>query len=298
MSNLVQPAGRQLEAGREVSRLVTLLDEGLHLVEGEDLAHPVGELAGNKRGVLAERLGGIARFPAAAILQGLGEVPVIERGVGLDAGCQQRVDQPVVEVESLGIGGAASLGKHARPGDREAIGVGPHRLHQRHVFLVAVEVIDADLASRAVPDAAGLLREGVPDRGAAPGFVRGALDLVGRGRGAPAEALGESRGRPARPRGRAGGGMGRSSGRRGQGRGARRGQERAAAGEIEGHGAGRLRSVIDRTKASRVPFRPVRAGFVLRCFRCSARRRTAATSRRRRRTGAPTGLDRSRSGWC
>ena len=68
MADLVQPRERQLEAGGEVAGLMALLHEGLHLVDSEDLAHAIGQPAGDVRRVLAERLGGVARFPAAAIL--------------------------------------------------------------------------------------------------------------------------------------------------------------------------------------------------------------------------------------
>ena len=52
------------------------------------------------RGVVGEASAVVARRPAAAVLQRLRQVPVVQRGPRVDARGQQRVDQPVVEVEA------------------------------------------------------------------------------------------------------------------------------------------------------------------------------------------------------
>ena len=50
-------------------------------------------------GVVGEPLRGVAVQPAAAAVEGEGEVPVEAGEPRLDAGLQQLVDEPVVEVE-------------------------------------------------------------------------------------------------------------------------------------------------------------------------------------------------------
>src|SRR5262249_4708287 len=120
-----------------------------------------------------------------------------ERGIGLDAVREQLVDQAIVEIQPLGIGRAAALRKHARPGDREAVRLDAERLDQLHVFLVAVIVLVGAIAIAVVADLAGGVRKRVPDRGPAAVFIDRALDLVGRGRGAPDKALGKGRRREA-----------------------------------------------------------------------------------------------------
>src|ERR671935_280583 len=70
--------------------------------------------------VCDERLRGCALGPAAGILERLRSVPVEERRERLDLVRKQLVDEPVVEVESRVIDLAPSVGKHARPRDREA----------------------------------------------------------------------------------------------------------------------------------------------------------------------------------
>ena len=165
------------------------------------------ELRGDDGGIVGERVGRVALLPAAQGLQLLRQVPVIKRGPGLDAFGQQLVDQPVVEVEALRIERAAAVGKDARPGDREAIGAGAHRLHQGDVFLVAMEMVDRDVAGAAVGRLAALAREHVPDRDTAAVLERRALDLIGRRGGAPKKPLRE-------PGRRSSGGRGNSIGRR------------------------------------------------------------------------------------
>ena len=63
-------------------------------------------------------------------------------------------------------------------------------------------VVAGDVAGVAVDDGAGLVREAIPDRLAAPVLARRALDLVRRGRGAEPEPGGQPVGRPRQRSGR------------------------------------------------------------------------------------------------
>ncbi len=94
-------------------------DEGAAegLVERDPAVHPVTEPGGDHPGVLGEPLSRLAYPPAAPVRQGLGEVPVVEGGGGGDAGGQQLVDEPVVEVEPRRVGGAGAGRLDTRPGD-------------------------------------------------------------------------------------------------------------------------------------------------------------------------------------
>ena len=73
-------------------------------------------------GVVGEALGGVARRPAAGVLEHLGQVPVVERDDRLDAGCEELVDEASVEVQARLVDGARARRQDARPGDAEAIG--------------------------------------------------------------------------------------------------------------------------------------------------------------------------------
>src|SRR6516162_5967186 len=89
---------------------------------------------------------------------------MIESGERLDAGRLQLVYHTAVEVEPLWIGPARALRKDARPGDREAIGIGADFLHQRNILLVPVVVIVSDVAGVVVLNVARSMGVGVPDR--------------------------------------------------------------------------------------------------------------------------------------
>ena len=148
---LIEPRRRQLEAGRENALAVAVTDEDVGFVEGEEAPDAIAEPRGDIAGVIGERLGGLAPFPAAKpVLQGLRQVPVIERDVGGDSVREQRIDEAVVEVEALRIGRADAVGKDARPRNREAVGARAERLHERDVLLVAMIMVDRDVAGVAV----------------------------------------------------------------------------------------------------------------------------------------------------
>jgi hypothetical protein len=162
------------------------------LVQRDEQRHPVPERGGHDAGVLPEALRGRPCRPAARVLQGLREVPVVEGDGRGDPRGQQRVDQRRVERQPLVVDGAERVGGHLRgdpgPGHREPVRRQTQGGHERDVVGVAVVVVVGDVAGVAVRDEAGRVREGVPDRRRAPALGDGALDLVGRGRCAPEEA--------------------------------------------------------------------------------------------------------------
>jgi hypothetical protein len=198
------------QGGRPVSdprRLAALLvaEEGddPRLVDRHPALDEVAQLGGDDPGVLGEAQRGVARRPAAALLQRLRQVPVEQRRGRLDAALQHPLDQPAVEVEALAQRRAEAVGLDPRPGDREAVGLDLQRLDQVEVLAPAVVVVAGDVAGLAADDVALLVDEAVPVRLAAAVLADGALDLVGRGGDAEAEA-GRDRGR--RRRGRRGAG--------------------------------------------------------------------------------------------
>ena len=59
--------------------------------------------------------------PAAAVLERLRQVPVVQRGKRPDAPLQHGVHQALVEIESLRFTAPGAAGDHARPGDGEPV---------------------------------------------------------------------------------------------------------------------------------------------------------------------------------
>ena len=165
------------------------------LVEGDDHGEAVAQALRDHAGVLPEALGGAPVGPPPDVTEGLGQVPVVQRGGGGDAGVEEGVDEAVVEGQARlvdrpeGVGG--DLRGDARPRDREAVGPQAQALHQRDVLRPPVVVVVGDVAGVAADDLAGGVAEGVPDRGGAPVLGDRALDLVGGGGRAPHEAGGE-----------------------------------------------------------------------------------------------------------
>ena len=62
--------------------------------------HAVAQAVEDHTGILGKPVGAFADGPAAAILQGLGQVPVVQRHVGGDPGSAQFIHQPVVKIET------------------------------------------------------------------------------------------------------------------------------------------------------------------------------------------------------
>ncbi len=163
------------------------------LVVGCPVADTVAESLGDDGGVLDERLGGRALAPTALVLERLRQVPVVQREEGIDPVLEQRVDEPVVEVEPGRVHAATSFRQDARPRDGEAECVEAELLHQADVVGKAVVEVAGDRSGLAVPHLPRRGREPVPDALAAPVLGRGALDLVGGRSGTPEEVGGDRR---------------------------------------------------------------------------------------------------------
>ena len=93
------PGAALLAAGRVDAGGVAEVGRAPRLVVGRPHLHPVAEALVDDHRVVGEGLGGAALEPAAAVLEGLGQVPVVERGGRLHAARQRGVDQPVVVVQ-------------------------------------------------------------------------------------------------------------------------------------------------------------------------------------------------------
>jgi hypothetical protein len=119
-------------------------------LQRDEGADPVPEPGGDHLGVLGEALGGGPARPAAAVLEGLRQVPVVEGGGRRDAGAEQLVDEPVVERQPRLVHRSelprGDLRGDPRPGDGEAVGPDAELPHDRDVLAVAVVVVVGDVA--------------------------------------------------------------------------------------------------------------------------------------------------------
>ena len=96
MNGLVQ--GRRIgEARRMPGEAIAEQREQRRFVEGGEAPDAVAEAARNQCRIVGEPAGDVAVEPAAVVLQGLRQVPVVKAEPGLDACRQKPVDQPIVE---------------------------------------------------------------------------------------------------------------------------------------------------------------------------------------------------------
>src|SRR5690606_26124969 len=110
-------------AGRVNAEEMTEEGHAPGLVDGRGGLEAIAEFLADQGGIVGEPAGNIPVHPAAAILQGGRQIPMVERGVGFYAALEHAVDQAVVEVDALLVDGAGALGDEARPGEGKAIGV-------------------------------------------------------------------------------------------------------------------------------------------------------------------------------
>ena len=179
--------GSVSRAGGVVAEHVAQERDAPRLVVGDPVVDAVAEAAGNDIGVVDEGVHRGAVGPAARVLQGLGQVPMVQGDKGADARRQQPINQALVEVEAARIDRARAIGQDARPGDREAIGCQAQALHQGNVVAPAVVVVVGHIARVAVVGLTGRVAEGIPDGWLAAILGNSALDLVGGRGGSPQE---------------------------------------------------------------------------------------------------------------
>src|SRR5688500_9701021 len=100
------------------------------LVDREPVLNSGAERGRDRLRVVTEPARSVTIGPAAAVLQRLRQVPVVEGGVGRDPGRMQLVDEATIVVESVRVGTAAPGGEDAWPGDREAIAAEAELAHE------------------------------------------------------------------------------------------------------------------------------------------------------------------------
>ncbi|KAG8507719.1 hypothetical protein J0S82_011404, partial [Galemys pyrenaicus] len=119
------------------------------LMEGDPQLDTVPKSGEAEVGVVQEGIHHTFIQPAAMILQGLRQVPVEQRGHGLNVGVQQPVDQLVV-VGHTSEAGAVSVPtrEDAGPGDRELIDLSPEATKQGDIRVHLVVTVTGHLRCR------------------------------------------------------------------------------------------------------------------------------------------------------
>src|SRR5579863_1916718 len=164
-------------------------DDSMHrsFVEHGPVLHPIAEASGHDLGVIGEPMPDIAVQPAAAVLQRLRQVPVIEASPRRDSVFAAFVHQAVVEIEPQRVDRPGSSRNNSRPRRRETIGAEAAAGDQFDIFAIAPIMVGGYGRGFAAMNVALGAREYVPDRIAATVNVDGAFNLVCGGRHTPAE---------------------------------------------------------------------------------------------------------------
>src|SRR5882672_3107451 len=179
---------RFLATGRMHAVPVADGGEGLGLVEDIPVHDAVTERTGDDLGVFRETRRRIALRPTARLLQGLRQVPVIQRHERTNAGAERCVHESPVIVEALRIGGAATARLNPRPGDGESVALEIELCEKRDVLRIAVVAVAGNIAVIVVQNPAGCVRKSIPDRLTLAILLPGALHLIRSGGCAPDEA--------------------------------------------------------------------------------------------------------------
>jgi len=175
---------------RAAAKPVSEQREDRRLVKGRKALDAVAVAAGDEGRVVGEPAGRVPDGPATQILERLRQVPMIKAKPRLDAGGQQRIDQPIVERKSGLVDPPPPLRQQPRPGDREPVRLHTQRLHQRDILGIAVVMVAGLVAGVAIGDAASGTA-GIPHARAAAVFARRALDLKARCGHPPNKSSGE-----------------------------------------------------------------------------------------------------------
>ena len=179
----------QFIARRMHTRAVAQPHAALRLVEGKVIFYTSLKVRRHRGSVHGKGPGGVGVQPAALILQCLGQVPVVERHIRLDARRQQRVHKPVVPGKARRVHRAGASRENARPGDGKPVGLQVQGLHDLDVLGPAVVAVAGDVAGVAALGLARRMAEGIPDGRPTPVLKRAALYLIRCGSRTPNKFL-------------------------------------------------------------------------------------------------------------
>ena len=100
----------------------------LGLVQQKIVLYPAPEVPGHHPGEPGKGLGGLRIQPAVPVLQGLGQLPVVEGHIGRNARLQAEIDQTVIVGKALFIPISVPFRVDSGPGGGEAVSGKAHVL--------------------------------------------------------------------------------------------------------------------------------------------------------------------------
>ena len=170
-----------LEARGMLAVLVAQLNDDGRFIMGDPTIDQIAELAETDPGIVFEIMDDAPFQPSALVLEGLGQVPVVQGDRRFDAGGMQGFQQAAIKGHTSLVDGTGALRQDARPGDGEAVGLESQLLHDFNIFLEVMIVIAGLMGGIAIGDLARLGAKTVPDGLALAIGLPSTLDLGGSG---------------------------------------------------------------------------------------------------------------------
>ena len=162
---------------------------GPNLVKGEPIGHLVGVLLKAEGGKVHKGVDGLAVEEIALLKEGQRRVKVMQRDERLNVVLMALGEEIVIELDTLGVDFAGTVGKDAAPGDGEANAVDAELLAQLQIDGVLVVEVGSGIGGEAPLG----LQEVVPGNLALTVGTGLALYLVGSGGAAKDKVLGKLR---------------------------------------------------------------------------------------------------------
>ena len=181
----------RLDATGEGALNVGVGGVGPDLVKGEPVGYLVGVLLKAEGGKVHKGVDGLAVEEVALLKEGKRRIEVMQRDKRLNVVLVALGEEVVVELDTLGVDFAGTVGEDAAPGDGEADAVDTELLAQLQVDGVLVVEVRSGIGGEAPLG----LQEVVPGNLALTVSAGLALYLVGSGGAAKDKVLGKLRGR-------------------------------------------------------------------------------------------------------
>mmetsp|Transcript_947 Transcript_947/g.3108 ORF Transcript_947/g.3108 Transcript_947/m.3108 type:complete len:213 (-) Transcript_947:130-768(-) len=157
---------------------VALANKRVRLVEGQPELYAVTQGLEDDPRVLLKGIRNAAIQPAALVLEGLWQVPVIQRDEGLNVHELEEVHELLVEGKPLRVHSADALGEDPRPCDGEAVVRQTQGLRERDIFLPVVVVVISNVPRVSMRRLARGVREHIPNCHSPATLVNTPLNLI------------------------------------------------------------------------------------------------------------------------
>ncbi len=167
------------------ARTVAQLYSTLRLVERNVILCKAAETARRLGGIAGKSTGGLSAAPAARIFQRLGQFPVVQCDIRLQARSAAGLEHAQIKRKPFPVPAAVAVRVHPRPAHAETVSTEAHLRRAGNVLLISAVRVRGGGTVKPVCNGAGAAAEYVPNGFPAAVGPRAALGLVSAGGRAP-----------------------------------------------------------------------------------------------------------------